>query len=72
MIPVEGYGVDCYVRFNRLSGDNREIASDRSAKTPTSESLALSTRSRAGDERSYYYQTAPARAYHGRKNPDEI
>ena len=75
MIPVEGYGVDCYVRFNRLSGDNREIASDSLGQDADvlSRSLLFDAQSRRRTSENYYYQDGAGKGrYHGRKNPDEI
>jgi pyruvate dehydrogenase kinase 2/3/4 len=75
MIPVEGYGVDCYVRFNRLSGDNREIAADALGQDADvlSRSLLFDAQSRRRTSENYYYQDGAGKGrYHGRKNPDEI
>ena len=71
----DSYGVDCYVRFNRLSGDNREIASDSLGQDADvlSRSLLFDAQSRRRTSESYYYQDGTGKGrYHGRKNPDEI
>ena len=74
LIPVEGYGVDCYVRFNRLSGDNREVSVDQLGEDvdAVSRSLLFDAQSRRGQAGYFYRNSEGQGRYHGRANADEI